>query len=184
VHGIVSCGRRRAVEVVALRSVLSPVCCLCVMLIFGLRGEELKIMVMQGALPQAGAALSQPVLCVSAAGSLPAISGPHAMPRDAPTSNSVLFVVFKEFKIQPDVFSTSTTLGTALCLPVMSIWCVCVRMCVRSVNDCKLTHHSVEQVLHPFVAILTAPLRALAAVRALAVRGVCVPRTRATYIFV
>jgi hypothetical protein len=90
VHGIISCGYRRAAEVVVLRSIVSPVCCLCVMLIFGLRGDALKIMVMQGALPQA----------VSS------------------------FVVFKEFKIQPEVFSTSTTVGTALCLPVMCIWCV------------------------------------------------------------
>ena len=89
VHGIVSCGYRRAAEVVVLRSVVSPICCLLVMLMFGMRGDALKIMVMQGALPQA----------VSS------------------------FVVFKEFQIQPEVFSTSTTVGTALCLPVMCIWC-------------------------------------------------------------
>jgi hypothetical protein len=53
VHGVVSCGYRRAAEVVALRSVLSPLCCLCTMLAFGLRGEPLRIMVLQGALPQA-----------------------------------------------------------------------------------------------------------------------------------
>ena len=88
VHGIISCGNRRAAEAVLLRSVVSPVCCLLVALVFGFKGETLKIFIMQGALPQA----------VSS------------------------FVVFKEFKIQPEVFSTSTTVGTALCLPVMCIW--------------------------------------------------------------
>ena len=33
------------------------------------------------------------------------------------------FVVFKEYKIQPEVFSTSMTVGTVLCLPVVCIWC-------------------------------------------------------------
>ena len=88
VHGIISCGNRRAAETVLLRSVLSPVCCLLVALMFGFKGEVRKIFIMQGALPQA----------VSS------------------------FVVFKEFKIQPEVFSTSTTVGTALCLPVMCVW--------------------------------------------------------------
>ena len=32
------------------------------------------------------------------------------------------FVVFKEYKIQPEIFSTSMTMGTALCLPVTCMW--------------------------------------------------------------
>ena len=52
-HGIISCGRRKAAEVVFLRCVLSPLCCLLTMLALGLRGDALKVMVMQGALPQA-----------------------------------------------------------------------------------------------------------------------------------
>ena len=32
------------------------------------------------------------------------------------------FVVFKEFKIKPEIFSTSMTMGTALCLPITCIW--------------------------------------------------------------
>ena len=91
-HGIVSCGRRRAFEAVLLRCVASPLCCLAVMAMFGLRGDTMRVMVLQGALPQA----------VSS------------------------FVVFKEFRMQPEVFATSTTLTTALCLPTMCIWCVCV----------------------------------------------------------
>lgn len=87
-HGIISCGNRRAAEAVLLRSVLSPVCCLLTGLLFRLKDDVLKIFTLQGALPQA----------VSS------------------------FVVFKEFKIQPEVFSTSTTVGTALCLPVMCVW--------------------------------------------------------------
>ncbi len=97
VHGIISCGYKRAAVrdgsayrlrsvlncmrpqgVMLLRCVISPICCLLVMLMFGMRGDVLKIMILQGALPQA----------VSS------------------------FVVFKEFKIQPEVFSTSTTLTT------------------------------------------------------------------------
>jgi hypothetical protein len=123
-HGIISCGYRRAAEVVFLRSVVSPICCLCVMLMFGLRGEPLKIMTMQGALPQA----------VSS------------------------FVVFKEFKIQPDVFSTSTTVGTALCLPVMIIWCVpCVLLTwQRRVLTCVLlTWQRDAQVLPAVLAVLS-----------------------------
>ena len=88
VHGIISCGYRRAVETVLLRYVLSPVCCLLVGLMFGFRGDNIKVFTMQGALPQA----------VSS------------------------FVVFKELKIQPEVFSTSTNVGTLLCLPVMCLW--------------------------------------------------------------
>jgi len=89
-HGIISCGYQRAAVIVLMRCVVSPLCCLLVMLVFRLKGDVLKIMILQGALPQA----------VSS------------------------FVVFKEFKIQPEVFSTSTTLTTALCLPTMLIWYV------------------------------------------------------------
>ena len=88
VHGIVSVPPRRALEVVLYRSVLSPVCCALTMLAFGFTGPSLKIMIMQGALPQA----------VSS------------------------FVIFKEFRIQAETFSTSTNLSTLLCLPTMCVW--------------------------------------------------------------
>ncbi len=91
VHGIVSCGARRAVEVVALRSVLSPLCCLCVMLIFGLRGEELKIMVMQGALPQAGTTRHSTACAHGECGTR--ASG-LTVARDAPSCSAPRSVVF------------------------------------------------------------------------------------------
>lgn len=34
------------------------------------------------------------------------------------------FVLFKEARIRPEVFSTSLVVGTALCLPITCIWCV------------------------------------------------------------
>lgn len=87
-NGVVSCTPKEAVAVVVGRFLISPAINLPIMYAFGMKGETLKIMVMQAALPQA----------VSS------------------------FVVFKEFKVRPEVFSTSMVLGTAMCLPATCIW--------------------------------------------------------------
>ena len=111
-HGIISCGNRRAAKVVLLRSVLSPVCCLLTGLLFRLKGDVLKIFILQGALPQA---VSSFVVCACS-------SLVSALLACADALSCYLLPTVKEFKIQPEVFSTSTTLTTALCLPVMCIW--------------------------------------------------------------
>lgn len=87
-NGMMPCGLRKTLVIVIMRSIVCPLATLLVLLLFRVRGEELRLLVMSAALPQA---LSS-------------------------------FVVFKEFKIQPEVFSTSMTVGTVLCLPVVCIW--------------------------------------------------------------
>jgi auxin efflux carrier family protein len=89
VNGMLSCGWRKLAQILFLRFVASPLCCLSVLLMFGNFSKDLmKLLVLSAAMPQA---LSS-------------------------------FVVFKEWKIQPEVFSTSMTVGTALCLPITCLW--------------------------------------------------------------
>ena len=87
-HGVVSCGRAEMAGALLARFVLPPALNLPLMYAVGLRGDALKIMVMQAALPQAIAA----------------------------------FVMFKEFRLNPELFSTSVVLGTVLALPATCIW--------------------------------------------------------------
>lgn len=87
-NGLVACEPREAALGLLGRFVLSPLINVPVMYFFKMRGELMKIMIMQAALPQAVAS----------------------------------FVVFKEFKIRPDIFSTSLILGTVMCLPATCIW--------------------------------------------------------------
>jgi auxin efflux carrier family len=89
------CGLRKTLVIMLMRAVVCPLATLLVLLLFRVRGEELRLLVMSAALPQA---LSS-------------------------------FVVFKEFKIQPEVFSTSMTVGTVLCLPVVCTWCAAALHC-------------------------------------------------------
>lgn len=88
-NGVIACEPTEAALVLLGRFVISPLLNLPVMYLFGMKGELLKIMIIQSTLPQA----------VSA------------------------FVVFKEFKVRPEIFSTSLILGTAMCLPATCIWC-------------------------------------------------------------
>lgn len=89
VNGMLSCGWLKLAQILLLRFVLSPLCCLAVLLMYGnFPREEMKLLVLSAAMPQA---LSS-------------------------------FVVFKEWKIHPEIFSTSMTAGTALCLPITCLW--------------------------------------------------------------